>query len=260
VSTIEKAMELLGHFSVARPEIGLSEFCRLAVRDKATTYRHLSALETAGLIEQNPQTRRYRIGPAVLRLAHLREITMPRRAGVRLALPQLADATQETAHASILHGAQLTTLAHHESSAHSTRVVLHDAVLPLHATGSGLAVLGFADEALRRDARRRMAKFTDFTPSDAATLDAVIAETTRTGFGVSHQGYELGVHGVAAPLFDDTDRVAGAVAVASVASRVTPVLERTIRRELIDAARKITASWGGAVPAELDQAWAGADV
>ena len=99
MSTIAKAMELLDFFSLERPEIGLSDFHRLAGRDKATTFRHLTALESAGLLEQNPTTRAYRIGPAVLRLAHMREITLPRRAGLRIALPRLAEVTGETGHA-----------------------------------------------------------------------------------------------------------------------------------------------------------------
>jgi len=256
MSTIERAMALLDFFAADRPEIGLSELRALAGRDKATTYRHLCALESAGLVEQNPVTRRYRIGPAVLRLAHLRELATPRRASVLQALPGLAEATGETAHASILEGSELRTLDYYASKQHSTRVVISDEVLPLHATGSGLAVLAFGPPALLNAARRRLRRFTDHTAADAATLDAALAAARGSGFGVSHQGYEAGVHGVAVPLFDDRGGVAGALAVACVVARVTAELETRIRRELVAAARVITASWGGRIPQALEQAWA----
>ncbi|MEZ5870443.1 MAG: IclR family transcriptional regulator [Nitratireductor sp.] len=255
MSTVEKAMELLNHFSLDRPEIGLSEFHRLLKRDKATTFRHLKALQNVGLLEQDEETQRYRIGPAVLRLAHQREITMPRRAGVRAVLPQLAAATGETAHASLFEGAQLLTLAHHEASLHSNRVVMNDAILPLHATGSGHVVLAFGDDNLRKLAISKMTRFTEHTVVSEEQLAIQLESTRRTGFGVSIEGYESGVHGIAAPLFDHSGKVAGSVAVACVASRMTPELESTIKQELVSAATRITRSWGGTIPDALEHAW-----
>jgi DNA-binding IclR family transcriptional regulator len=256
MSTIGKAMELLGHFSPLRTEIGLSEFQRLIGRDKATVHRHLTALESAGLLEQDRRSRRYRIGPAVLRLAALREAALPRRAGTTAALAALSEATGETAHASILEGDRLATLAQHESAAHATRVVISEAVLPLHATASGLAVLAFGGADLRAAAERRLERFTAATPCDPAALAQAVEAARATGFGLSREGYEAGVHGMAVPIFDGGGTGAGAVAVASMASRMTPALERRIRTALVDAGRAITAAWGGIVPEELERVWA----
>ena len=75
--TVDKAIELLGLFSEREPEIGLSEISRRAKFDKATSRRLLLALAKHGMVEQNPDDRRYRIGPGVLRLARVREATMP---------------------------------------------------------------------------------------------------------------------------------------------------------------------------------------
>lgn len=256
MSTIEKAVQLLNFFDARRAEIGLSEFQKFAGRDKATTYRHLSALMAVGLLEQNPATRRYRIGPAVLRLAHLREASMPRRAGARDALAALAAATGETAHASIIEGATLAALDHVEATAHSTRVVISDDILPLHATGSGLAVLAFAGPDLLAAAKGNLRRFTDRTAGGDADLDAAVARARATGFGVSDQGFETGVHGIGAPIFDDRGTVAGAIAVATPVGRMTPALQRIIRHALIIAARAATESWGGVIPPELERTWA----
>lgn len=254
MSTIGKALELLNFFSSERAEIGLVEFQRLTGRDKATTYRHLQALDEAGFLERSPMNRSYRLGPAVLRLAHVRETTVPRRAGVRSVLPALAEATGETAHVSILQGTSLVTLADHGSTRHGARVVLSEAELPLHATASGMAVLAFADDDLRAHASRRLERFTPTTP-DKVALDKALQDAVRNGFGRSDEGYELGVVGIAAPLFDESNSVAGAIAIASVSSRVTPALVALIECELIAAARRISHSWGGCVPASLDTTW-----
>ena len=255
MSTIAKAMELLDFFSLDRPEIGLSDFHRLARRDKATTFRHLSALESVGLLEQNPATRAYRIGPAVLRLAHMREVTLPRHAGLRVALPRLAEATGETAHASLLDATGLTTLAHHEAPQHSARVVLHESRLPLHATASGIAALAFGGEDLMKRALAAMPAYTETTARSPEDLAAAVARARASGIAISNQTFETGVTGFAAPLFDSSG-IAGAVAVAAVSSRVTPGLQTLILTELIQAAETISANWGGSIPPALAAAWA----
>ena len=255
MSVVVKAFELLQLFSAERPEMGLTELHRLAGRDKATTFRHLSALESVGLLERNPATRAYRIGPAVLRLARLREAVMPRREVVEAALDRLAALTGETAHASALSGNTLLSLSVRESDLHSNRVVIRETELPLHATASGLAVLAFGGPGLRAAALGAMERFTEATHATEAALDAAVERARAEGFAVSAQGFEAGVHGTAAPLFDETGLIAGAVAVAAPASRMTPDLGRTIRQGLTRAAHEISQGWGGQVPAGLQALW-----
>ena len=90
MGTITKALDLLTHFSAARPEIGLSQFVRLSGRDKATVHRHLTELEANGYLEQNPVSRAYRLGPALLRLAAVREAASPTRDLLRPIVADLA--------------------------------------------------------------------------------------------------------------------------------------------------------------------------
>ncbi len=255
MSVIEKAIGLLSHFSPLRPEIGLSEFRRLSRHDKATTYRYLTALESVGLVEKNPTNKAYRIGPAVLRLAELREATVPRKDGVLQPLAELAERTGESAHASVLSGTTLHSLAVHESAKHSTRVVIDVTILPLHATASGITALAYGGAELRKAALADMSRFTDFTPTTAEDLDRSVTEARETGVSVSSSGYEAGVHGMAVPVFDQTGLLAGAVAVASVSTRMTPEQEAINRASLIKAGRQITRNWGGIVPAAVDALW-----
>jgi len=259
MTSTSKALELLEFFTLEHPEIGLSELKRMARRDKATTFRQLSALQSAGLVEQNPTTRAYRIGPAVLRLAFLRERTIPRRRAATEALVHLAEATGQTAHASLLSGDTLRTIAVQESSRHSARVVINEAVLPLHATASGLVVLAFGDAALMDVAMGELYPFTETTLTDGAALSRAVSQTRFDGIGTSRQTFEDGVHGMAAPLFDESGHVAGAIAVATLAPRMTTGLATTIRAELIAAARQISTEWGGQTPPALAAAWANAD-
>lgn len=256
MTSVTKALSLLAHFSTARPEIGLSQLCRLAGRDKATTYRHLQALETAGFVEQNPMTKHYRLGPAVMQLAQLREATVPRKDGAKPALTALADATGETAHVTVLSGQTLYGLCECESPHHSIRAVIDINTFPLHATASGLSALAFGPATLFNAAIASLERFTAFTPTTENDLAQLVDTARSSGFGRADRILETEIQGLSAPVFDHSGQLAGAVAVASVAARFDAKLEQKIKSELITAARNITRNWGGVIPAQIEAAWA----
>ena len=74
MSTVAKALQLLDLFSRSRPQIGLSDLARL---NKTTCFRLVSDLCAMGLVKHTGPGRAYRLGPALLRLAALREAALP---------------------------------------------------------------------------------------------------------------------------------------------------------------------------------------
>ncbi len=256
MSSAEKALSLLSHFSTERPEIGLSQLCRLAGRDKATTYRHLQALETVGFVEKTLATKQYRLGPALMQLAQVREVTVPRKEGAKPALTALAEVTGETAHVTVLSGQTLYGLCECESPRHVIRAVIDLNTFPLHATASGLCALAFGPADLFDAATRSLDSFTARTPTTENALRARVDATRKTGFGRGDQSYEEETLGLAAPIFDHTGHFAGSIAVACVAARFTADLEHIIKAELMTAARDITQNWGGTTPREIEAIWA----
>ncbi|MEY8827165.1 IclR family transcriptional regulator [Sedimentitalea sp. XS_ASV28] len=255
MSSAVKTIALLSHFSATRPEIGLSEFCRLAGRDKATTHRHLQALEESGFVEQNPVTKAYRLGPVVLQLARTRELTMPRKAGAETVASRIAETTGETVHVSVLSGSTLYPLTSCESDKHSTRVIIDVQTFPLHATASGICALAFGPQELLKVACGDMHAFTRDTPTSPEVLERAVDAARQTGFARSDRGYEEDVSSISAPIFDQSGLFAGAVSVASVTSRFTPELQRRIQSELIAASREISRNWGGKVPENIESVW-----
>lgn len=255
MGTVAKALELLGLFSRARPQAGLSEIARLAGMNKATTFRLLSDLESHGFVERAGPAREYRLGPALVRLGGLREAVLPRREAVRPVLAALAEATGETAHLSQLEGDRLGMLAFAYSTRHGTRVAMEDTeVLPLHATSSGLVVLAFGPPDLaRRILAAPLPRLTAATVTDPAGLERRIAAVRAAGLAESVGGYEADVHSFALPVYGAQGNCTGALAVAAPVARVTPGLCTTIRSALPAAQAEIHALWG-APPQAADPA------
>ncbi|MCI2397834.1 IclR family transcriptional regulator [Aliiroseovarius subalbicans] len=250
MGTTSKALSLLSFFSRARASIGLSDMARLSGMNKATAHRLLSELADQGFVEQTGTGREYRLGPAVLRLAALRENTVPMRDMAMQVLTDLSAATGETAHMSVLSGDVLSSIAYTYAHAHGTMVMMEDAeVLTLHATGSGLAVLafsdpGFVDQALARPLAAR----TRHTETDPAAIRALLPGIRARGFATSVGGFEEDVHSHAAPVFDAQSRCIGAVAVAAPVSRMTNALRDSIQAELLTRTTHLTRLLGGFLP------------
>lgn len=247
MQTVDKAMTLLGKFSPAEPERGLSELARLAGFDKAATRRFLVALAKHGLIEQNAENRKYRLGSAVLRLARIREATLPFASVIQPILDRLAADTGETAHASLLQDDSLSTVGISEPQ-RATRVYVDPSEpLPLHATASGLVCLAFSDGAAldRLAERRRLPRHTPRTIVSNKDLRAILAETRKRGYGRAERSFYDEVVGTAAPIFDWSGKPLGAVAVAAMATRFTPELDHLIVQRVLAAAIAITRATGG---------------
>jgi IclR family transcriptional regulator, acetate operon repressor len=251
MKTVDKALALLGQFTTQTPEWGLSELARQTGTDKATTLRLMGSLVRGGLAEQDAASRRYRLGPGVLRLAHVREASAPVAALVRPVLERLSAATGETAHASIFTGQALVQAGTVEPQ-RPTRVHLDPAeTLWLHATASGIACLSRADAATVAAALAPaggLVRLTPATCTDPDALRARIAAARAAGHAVADQTYEDDVVGIAAAFLDAAGRPAGAIAVAAPAARAGGSARPAIAEAVMMAAAEITSRLGGTVP------------
>lgn len=247
MQTVDKAVNLLGFFTVTTPEIGLSELARLAGYDKAATRRFLVSLQKHDFIEQNPDDRKYRLGAAFLRFARVREATMPLTSIIQPVLNRLAETTGETAHASFFSGNHMSTIAIAEPQ-RSTRVFVDPSqLLTLHATASGLCCLAFTDQREVKAvlATIQLERHTQSTIVSKKEILAHLEGIRRRGYARAESSFESDTIGTAVPFFNGSKRLVGTLAVASVASRFTPELDALVVKKLFEAALEVTSALGG---------------
>ncbi|MBR9864307.1 MAG: IclR family transcriptional regulator [Rhodobacteraceae bacterium] len=246
MSTVEKALGILDLFHTARPSVGLSEAARLLKRDKATVQRYLSALEAQGFLEQDPLSKAYHLGPAVTRLAAVRNLTYPIEIAAKNVLSDLVAKTGETAHLSHHQKNGLSEIAIVETSIRATRVYIDPAeILPFHATASGIAYLSCLDAPERDEIlARALERITNKTPLERESVLALVEQAQAAGHSVMFGTFEADVVGMAAPVFDHTDRVCGSVAVATPMSRFDDRVRDCIALGLNEAAQAISRLYG----------------
>jgi len=247
MNSVDRALGLLRHFSVQTPEYGLSELARISGNDKTTTLRCLTALERNGIVEQHPETKKYRIGFAPLHLSRIREKSFPVHSLLQPVLDRIAAEIGETAHAGFLTHGELVMVSVSEPS-RATRVYIDLSIpLPLHATASGMALLAFMTPEMRAELKLPdvFEAFTSDTPQQLLDLETRLEAVRRTGIARAPATYETDVIGTAAPVFGWSGKVIGSVAIAAVASRFDADLERRIDDSLRHAGAELSRQMGG---------------
>ncbi len=222
MKTVDKAFTVLDQFSAERTEVGLSELARLADLDKAATRRLLVALSKHGFIEQSAETRKYRLGQGFLRLARIREATVPMAQAAQSVVDWLVEEVDETVHVSVPAGAAMSTIAFRlPRRGNVINLVPADALL-YHATATGYAFMAHATQgtltrvlALKREATAAG------TLTAKADVMAKIEETRAQGYARTRNSFEDGVSSVAMPFYFDQPDPAGAISIALPEARMT---------------------------------------
>jgi IclR family transcriptional regulator, acetate operon repressor len=247
MSTIGKALSLLDTLCELDKDVGLTDVARLAALDKATARRFLVELEKYGFVEQDEDTRKYRLGAAPVRLARIRQVRFPFVSVATPFVKALADEVGETVHLSEFAGGRLASI-HVEDSPQAHRVIVDlGAPLPFHATASGLAYLAFLPtEDIERALKRTLERFSPETVTEPDAVRLLLKETARRGFSINEQGFEMGVISAAAPILAPSGKPVGALAVAAPTARANEARMIEIGQKTVAAATGIAQKYYGA--------------
>ena len=151
--SLERGLAILSAFKSGRPLLGISELAREIGLGRSTTHRYVATLAALGYLQQDPATRKYRLGPRVLDLGFsainsmdLREVAAPH-------LRQLSDKTGYTVNLAILDGIEVVYIERCRTARPGQWEIdlnLHvGARLPAYCTAMGKAILAFVPDEQR---------------------------------------------------------------------------------------------------------------
>lgn len=233
-----RVADVLTLFLSAPGPLGVSEIATRLGMSKAVVHRILQSLASRLLVVPTSGDRRYRLGPMAnaigaraLQTSDLLNCALP-------ILRSLARETQETVTVSQLVGYRRCYIAQVQSPQEIRMAVDLGRPFPLHAGGSGRAMLAFCDPHLRDELLAEpLAALTATTITDAAELLRRPDRVRRDGFAVSSGERQAGASSVASPVFDHSGSLVGAVSVCGPTSRLG-VQELERRGPLVRAAAR----------------------
>lgn len=210
-------------FTKDSPKLGVSELARRLDLDRATVHRMLRTLYEERMIDQEANTRLYRLGSGILELARafvhqhgIAELAKPE-------LDQLRDATGETVALQVLDGKEAVCVTTSESR-HFVRVayVIGERI-PLYCTSSGLVFLAGMNPASRKSALSgKLQKYTTKTITDAGKISHIAENVRRTSVAVADETYHDGTRTISAPVRDAGGTTVAAITIAGPVQRVSP--------------------------------------
>lgn len=245
LSSVGTAIALLKCFSAEEHELGVSELSRKLGVAKSTVHRLARTLVADGLLEQNPENEKYRLGLALFGLGALVRRRMNLSSEARQDLFALRNATGETVQLAILDGAEIMFVYNLEST-QAIRVNSDIGVRkPAFCTASGRAILAFQPQdivaaAFAAGLKRRTPK----TEVDPARPRKLIAEVGQRGYAVEDEESEVGMRAIAAPVRGAGGVVVGSVAVAGPVQRLSKETLARIAPEVIRTAEVISGRLG----------------
>jgi IclR family transcriptional regulator, pca regulon regulatory protein len=225
--SLERGLAILSAFRSGRPLIGVSELGREIGLSRSTTHRYVATLAALGYLQQDPATKKYRLGPRVLDLGfsainsmELREVAAPH-------LQELSDATGFTVNMAILDGLDIVYVERSRSSRTGQREIdlnLHvGSRLPAYCTSLGKVLLAFLEDGAQKEALAHI-DFARRGPNTLTSRPAFLLELKRVredGFAINNEELAYGLRSIAAPILSRDGVAAAAINLAVHSSMVS---------------------------------------
>ncbi len=246
VQSLSRAIAILHVFSLQTPELGVTEISRLVGLHKSTTYRLLSTLISEGLVTQDPETGRYRLGLGILELAGRVQIHMEVRQAARPYMQPLAQQFGATVNMAILDRGMSFNI---EQAVPVGYLVVNYGWVgrrtPLHATSTGKILLAWLPAAeVHALASKSLQSYTGRTITQMDDLEKELEIVRASGYAIGHEEYEVGLNAIAAPVRDVSGGVIAALSISGPAYRLNPDSFEPAALELVAAAQKISRQLG----------------
>jgi IclR family transcriptional regulator, pca regulon regulatory protein len=218
--SLERGLLILSSFSENRPVLGISDLGRAVGLNRSTTYRYVATLAKLGYLQQDPDSRKYSLGPRVVDLgfAAINSMEITRVAGPFL--QALSDETGYTVSMAVLDGPDIVYVDRRRSGRAGTFAMgLHLHVgsrLPAYCTSMGKVLLAHQEPAALRDLvdRTDLARRGPKTITAREQLMVALNRVRRTGFALNDEELAPGLRSLSAPVRDRSGAVVAAVNVA----------------------------------------------
>ncbi len=250
LSSVGAAVRLLKCFSEGEAEIGVTTLSRRLGVAKSTVYRLASTLVAEGMLEQNRENDKYRLGLALFGLGALVRQRMNVSTEARPHIFALREATNETVHLAVPEGAQIIYVYDLES----TQAIRQRANLgerkPAFCSAEGRAMLAFADPAdVEAALGAGLAPRTPRTDTNPRSLRKALEQVRALGYALEDEQSETGMRSLAAPIRDAEGRVVAAVGIAGPMQRLDDAAIARFAPLVVQTANVISARLGFRSPA-----------
>jgi DNA-binding IclR family transcriptional regulator len=224
INSIEKALKILMAFTPSNEAMGTIEISKMLGFHKATVSRILLILTKFGFLQRDKQTKKFRLGHAVINLGLAVNQSINNNL-VQIAKPYIDDLrnhVKETVILEVLSG-DTTVIACIAEGPRLVRLAgnIGDRV-PIHAAAGAKAILAFSDLDIRKALLDvKLHRFTEHTITEKVVLLEQFKEIRRLGVSFDLEEIDEGTSAIGAPIFNHEEKPVASIVIAGPSQRIT---------------------------------------
>ncbi|HXF37091.1 MAG TPA: IclR family transcriptional regulator [Actinomycetota bacterium] len=223
IRSVHRASAVLRALGSGPPRMGVTELAERLGLAKATVHGLLRTLEAEELVERDPATGKYRLGPALLQLGNAFLDNHELRARSLLWAEALASRAVEAVRVGVLNGSSVLVVHHVFRPDDSVQILEVGNSIPWHACALGKAIVAYLGPDRRAALLEGpLPRLTGRTITERSLLGVELERVTRMGMALEDEEAIVGEGGIAAAVFDHLGEPVGAIGVAGPVERVFP--------------------------------------
>lgn len=234
------ALEILGKYGDG---LSVSELSEQLGIPASSTHRVLSSLKTNHFVIQDEDSRKYRLGYKLYGIASGMAKENVLNLTAKEPMKRLAEAIDRTVVLCVMERDSIMNIACIERKDSNMYMVKIGYEMPLYSTSAGRVFAAYMkrEEALALLENERRPKMTLYTKTDLEELNAELNQIRTAGYALIDEELQMGIQGVACPIFDGNLRPVAALAFTTLKDSDREGLEEKIR-ELKLCAEEISAA------------------
>jgi len=215
IQTVSRALDLLEQFQEGDAELGITDLSNRLNLQKNNVFRLVVTLKAKNYIEMNASTGKYRLGTKTRALGQTARRSIDFASHARPFLHDLKQHSHETCYFSVIKDGYTCYLESVESDLPVRVAQQVGSSRPLYCTAAGRVQLAFMEPHRRKELLpdSAMKRLTARTITDPGLLNAELARVAQQGYAIDDQEHDAGVMEIAAPVFDSTGAVIGALSI-----------------------------------------------
>lgn len=216
MNAIQKALHVIMAFSAERPLWGVRELSARLGFSPSTVQRLLVTLKEYAFVDQDAETRQYRLGNVYFQILHVLQSTYPVTGMARAFMKDLASRTLETVHLNVIDGIERLCVDSIESPQRVRASVAIGERSPLYAGASAKCLLAFSskdfiDKYLNEV---RLVPLTERTTVDPDVLRREFRYYQQQGYASTLGERTPGLAVISAPVLDHNGMLVAAISLA----------------------------------------------
>lgn len=218
---VDRTLQALTFLSSEPAGLSVSDLSAMLDIPASSTHRILTSLKENHFIVQDGDTKKYRVGYKLFTLCSGIAKNNSLITSARPAMKSLAKKLDKTIVLCIIENSHIICIDYIENKDTSMYMVKLGYEMPLHSTSAGKVFSSYMDRGTAKQelSKQIMEAATPYTKTNVEEICKELDEIKKKGYAICDEELQLGIQGIACPIFDINHEVAAVISFATMKSQ-----------------------------------------